>query len=100
MKKIAEHIKKKSLNNFKIGVILGSGLDRFCEKLNNPIRMKYSDISNFRSTSIIGHKGEFVAGQLYGKSLICANGRFHYYEGYDYKDVPIIDGEGSSTCGT
>jgi len=90
MKKIAEYIKKKSLDNFKIGIVLGSGLDRFCNQLYNPIQIKYSDIPNFRSTSISGHAGEFVAGQLHNQSLICANGRFHYYEGYNYDDVAII----------
>ncbi len=90
MKNIAEYIKKRSLNNFKIGVVLGSGLDRFCEKLNSPVQIEYSEIPNFRATSIAGHKGEFVAGKLHNQSLICANGRFHYYEGYDYADVPII----------
>ena len=90
MEKIADYIKKNSLNNFKIGIVLGSGLDHFCNSLDNPIQIKYSDIPNFRSTSIKGHKGEFVAGKLYNQPLICANGRFHYYEGYAYEDVAII----------
>ena len=90
MKKITEYIKKKSLDKCKIGVVLGSGLDSFCKKIDSPVHIKYNDIPDFRSTSIAGHKGEFVIGELYEKSIICANGRFHYYEGYDYKNVPII----------
>ena len=90
MKEIIQYIKEKSLDNCKIGIVLGSGLDSFCEKLNSPIHIKYSQIPNFRSTTIIGHKGEFVVGKLHEKSIICANGRFHYYEGYDYSEVAII----------
>ena len=90
MKQIIEYIKQKSLDSCKVGIVLGSGLDSFCEKLNSPIRIKYSQIPNFRSTSIVGHKGEFVVGKLYQKSIICANGRFHYYEGYNYDEVAII----------
>ena len=90
MKEMIEYIKEKSLDNCKVGIVLGSGLDSFCEKLNYPKHIKYSNIPSFRSTSIIGHKGEFVVGKLYEKSIICANGRFHYYEGYNYNDVAII----------
>ena len=90
MKEIIQYIKERSLDNCKIGIVLGSGLDSFCEKLNSPIHIKYSHIPNFRSTAVIGHKGEFVVGKLHEKSIICANGRFHYYEGYDYSEVAII----------
>jgi purine-nucleoside phosphorylase len=90
MKNIIEYIKEKSLDNCKIGIVLGSGLDSFCNKLNAPNHIKYSNIPNFRSTSIAGHKGEFVVGKLHEKPIICANGRFHYYEGYNYNDVAII----------
>ena len=48
------------------------------------------DIPNFRKTSIKGHKGEFVLGNLNNEDIICANGRFHYYEGYAYEKVAII----------
>ena len=90
MKKIAQYIKKQSLHSPKIGIVLGSGLNRFCQKLDSSINISYSQIPHFRTTSIKGHKGEFVIGKLHNQSVICANGRFHYYEGYNYDDVAII----------
>ena len=74
----------------KIGVVLGSGLHLFCDHLESKLVVKYKDIPNFRKTSIKGHKGEFVLGNLNNEDIICANGRFHYYEGYAYEKVAII----------
>ena len=82
--------KQKFLNTPRIGVVLGSGLDSFCNELKSIVRIKYNDIPNFRKTSIKGHKGEFILGKLYDEYIICANGRFHYYEGYEYSDVATI----------
>jgi purine-nucleoside phosphorylase len=90
MENAVTYIKQKSNIKPKIGIVLGSGLDMFCEKLDSKINISYNDIPNFRKTSIKGHKGEFVLGKLYNQSIICANGRFHFYEGYEYDDVAII----------
>jgi len=90
MKQAIQYIKQQSDINPKIGIVLGSGLDMFCNRLESKTTISYNDIPNFRKTSIKGHKGEFVLGKLYNHSIICANGRFHYYEGYEYKDVAII----------
>ena len=85
-----QYIKKQGLKNIKIGVVLGSGLSDFCNSLESKIHISYNDIPNFRQVSVKGHKGEFVLGTLYDYNIICANGRFHYYEGYQYNDVAII----------
>jgi len=90
IKEAEQYIKKYCSDNIKIGVVLGSGLDAFCQSLESPIRIPYNKIPNFRKVSVKGHKGEFVSGMLHNKNIICANGRFHYYEGYAYNDVAII----------
>ena len=90
MNNVAQYIKDKSNLSPSIGIVLGSGLDSFCDKLQSSTTVEYSQIPNFRGTSVKGHKGEFVIGNLHGKNIICANGRFHYYEGYDYDQVAII----------
>ena len=75
-----------------VGVVLGSGLDKLINSLENIIRISYKDIPSFIETTIEGHAGEFVYGTVKGTSLpvIFANGRFHYYEGLDYSSVHII----------
>tara|TARA_Y100000741_G_scaffold334316_1_gene291464 strand:- start:121 stop:906 length:786 start_codon:yes stop_codon:yes gene_type:complete len=90
MKQAIQYIKNQTKINPKIGIVLGSGLDMFCNRLTNKNIISYNDIPGFRKTSIKGHKGEFAIGKLYNHSIICANGRFHYYEGHKYSDVAII----------
>ena len=90
MQKIANYIKDRFLYSPRIGVVLGSGLDAFSNELKSRVHIKYNDIPDFRKTSIKGHKGEFILGKLYNEYIICANGRFHYYEGYEYSDVATI----------
>ena len=90
MNQIAQYLIKQSKITPSIGIVLGSGLDRFCDKLDSSATIQYNQIPNFRKTSVKGHKGEFVLGSLYGQNIICANGRFHYYEGYEYDEVAII----------
>ena len=90
MKKALQYLNKFFNKPPQIGVVLGSGLHLFCNQLNNKSVVKYEDIPGFRKTSIKGHKGEFVLGSLNDKEIICANGRFHFYEGYAYNEVAII----------
>lgn len=69
-------------NNFQpeIAIVLGSGLSVFCENLDG-ISIKYSDIPHFGTTSVLGHKGEFLFCEVEGKKCAIMQGRFHYYEG-------------------
>lgn len=90
MKETIEYLNKFLKKTPKIGVVLGSGLHLFCNQLNNRSVVKYENIPGFRKTAIKGHKGEFIFGSLKDKNIICANGRFHYYEGYAYNEVAII----------
>jgi len=92
MKDIIQHIENQINKRPTIGIVLGSGLDRLCSELENKVIIKYSDIPSFINTTVDGHAGEFVMGNLPGStdSIIFANGRFHYYEGLDYEKTHII----------
>jgi len=70
-----------------IGLILGSGLGILADEIENPIKIKYEDIPNFPVSTVVGHAGQFVIGQLEGKQVIAMQGRFHYYEGYSQQEV-------------
>ena len=89
VKIIANHIKQNIEFDGGVAVILGSGLDEFGNYLKDKKRIAYSDIPNYPSTSVPGHKGEFIVGELYGKSIIAARGRFHYYEGFDWDTIVL-----------
>lgn len=71
----------------EIGLILGSGLGILGDKAEKQIIIDYSDIPNFPVSTIEGHKGRFIFGEISGRKVAIMQGRFHYYEGYDLKEV-------------
>ena len=71
----------------QIGLVLGSGLGDLAEQITDPIFISYKDIPNFPVSTVEGHAGRLVIGNLEGKSVICMQGRFHYYEGYEMDQV-------------
>ena len=75
--------------NCKIGLILGSGLGGYAEKIENKRFVEYGDLPGFPQSRVEGHKGRFVIGELFGKTVICMQGRFHYYEGYPQSQIAI-----------
>jgi purine-nucleoside phosphorylase len=72
-----------------VGIILGSGLGKLGDKIEDPIVIPYKDIPNFAISTAIGHKGNFIAGMLGGKFVCAMQGRFHYYEGYGMDQVTL-----------
>ena len=75
--------------NCKIGLILGSGLGEYAERIENKRVVNYSDLPGFPQSRVEGHKGRFVIGELFGKTVICMQGRFHYYEGYPQSQLAL-----------
>ncbi|OUV42151.1 MAG: purine-nucleoside phosphorylase [Candidatus Marinimicrobia bacterium TMED108] len=73
----------------KIAIILGSGLSIISDKIEKSTTIPYSSIPNYPKTTIEGHSGEFVSGELNGVNIIVAKGRMHYYEGYSFDQVTI-----------
>jgi len=76
-------------NNLKIyaGLVLGSGLGDLADEIKNPIYVDYKDIPHFPVSTVPGHKGRFVIGELEGKTVACMQGRFHFYEGWSMQQV-------------
>ncbi len=79
---------KQQVNNLpKIAIILGSGLGTLADDIENQTVIPYKDIPNFPISTVKGHKGELIFGTLNNVPIVAMNGRFHYYEGYDLKEV-------------
>ncbi len=87
IKDTADFLKSKIKNRPEVAVILGSGLGGFGNKIENAVKVKYQDIPNFPVSTVEGHSGQLVFGKLAGKNVVAMQGRFHYYEGYDMKEV-------------
>lgn len=73
----------------QIGIILGSGLGKLADRIENPVTVPYRDIPGFPVSTAIGHKGNFIIGTLAGKTVIAMQGRIHYYEGYPMELVTL-----------
>ena len=69
------------------GLVLGSGLGDMADEIKNPVVINYRDIPNFPVSTVPGHKGRLVIGELEGRSVLCMQGRFHFYEGYEMDQV-------------
>ena len=73
----------------KVGIVLGSGLGRLSDEIENQITIPYKEIPGFPVSTAIGHKGNFIVGTLAGKTVIAMQGRIHYYEGYGMDTVTL-----------
>ncbi|EMS31336.1 Purine nucleoside phosphorylase [Mariniradius saccharolyticus AK6] len=71
----------------RTGVILGSGLGGLVSALKESMSIRYADIPHFPVSTVVGHRGELIVGELNRVPVWVLNGRFHYYEGYDLDDV-------------
>ena len=72
-----------------VGIVLGSGLGRLADRIEQPVVIPYRDIPGFPVSTAVGHKGNFIIGRLGSKAVIAMQGRFHYYEGYPMDLVTI-----------
>jgi len=81
------YIKSKTNFSPEFGVILGSGLGGFTEDIEIEFTLPYNEIPNFPISTVEGHKGALVFGTIGNKKVVAMQGRFHYYEGYDMKEV-------------
>jgi purine-nucleoside phosphorylase len=83
----AEFIKAKYDKEIKIAVVLGSGLGAFADEVENAVEIPYEEIPNFAQSTVEGHAGRLILGEVEGVSVAVQQGRFHYYEGYDIEQV-------------
>ncbi len=73
----------------QVGIILGSGLGGLADAVENPDSISFGEIPYWVSSTVQGHVGRIVLGQLEGKSVLVMQGRIHYYEGYTMQQVTL-----------
>jgi purine-nucleoside phosphorylase len=81
------YIKNKTNFTPEYGVILGSGLGSFTDDMEIHFTLPYTEIPNFPVSTVEGHQGALVFGKIGAKNVVAMQGRFHFYEGYDMKEV-------------
>lgn len=92
IREAADHLKGKLAKRFgggspDVGLILGSGLGELGDRVEEPLVVDYAEIPHFPRSTVAGHSGRFVFGELEGKRVAVMQGRFHYYEGYPMRRV-------------
>jgi purine-nucleoside phosphorylase len=70
-----------------VGIVLGTGLGGLVNEIEVIDEISYADIPNFPVSTVESHSGKLIFGNLGGKAVVAMQGRFHYYEGYDFKQV-------------
>lgn len=73
----------------EIGVILGTGLGPLANSIHVELEVPYADIPMFPKSTVQGHSGKLIFGELSDRKVMAFSGRFHYYEGYTMQDMTI-----------
>ena len=85
----ADYIKSQITGTPEVGIILGSGLGNFGNRIENSIKIPYENIPEFPVSTVEGHSGQLIFGDMAGKKVVAMQGRFHYYEGYEMNQVTL-----------
>jgi len=85
----AEYIRSKRVDVPSVAIVLGSGLGAFADQVENKVIVPYGEIPGFPVSTVEGHAGQLVLGEIDGISVAVQQGRFHYYEGYAMEQVTL-----------
>lgn len=83
----AEFIRSKYGKDLQTAIVLGSGLGAFADDVSDAVRIPYEEIPHFARSTVQGHAGQLVLGEVEGVPVAVQQGRFHFYEGYDMEQV-------------
>ncbi len=87
VKQTAAAIRERTSIVPSVGIVLGSGLGAFAEKVQDAITIPYGELPDFPTSSVTGHKGELVVGKIGDVNVAIMSGRVHFYEGYSLERV-------------
>ena len=83
----ASWLKERMTTSPKTAIVLGTGLGQLASEITDTKEFPYSEIPNFPVSTVEGHSGKLILGKLGGKDILAMQGRFHFYEGYNMKEV-------------
>ena len=83
----SEFLRKAGINKPEVGIVLGTGLGKMINHIRVMHELDYENILNFPLSTVEFHKGKLIFGVLEGRKVLAMQGRFHFYEGYDLRQV-------------
>ena len=85
----ADAVRSRTSHKPRIGLILGSGLNSLADSVQNADIVPYGDLPNWPVSTVHGHAGQLVVGDLEGQPVLVMQGRVHYYEGYSMSQITL-----------
>ncbi|PKO23313.1 MAG: purine-nucleoside phosphorylase [Chloroflexi bacterium HGW-Chloroflexi-1] len=85
----ADAIRRRTAHRPQVGLILGSGLNPLADEVANADRISYADVPYFPGTSVAGHVGQLVIGELSGQTVLIMQGRTHAFEGVSLQRITL-----------
>ena len=89
IKEAVEHIQGRVDAKPEVGIVLGTGLGGLVGEIEIEAVIPYEEIPNFPVSTVEGHSGKLICGRLGAKNIVAMQGRFHYYEGYEFQQLAI-----------
>ena len=82
-------VRERTSQQPRIGIILGSGLNDLANSVQNAVVIPYSELPHWPRSTVFGHVGQLVIGELEGQSVLVMQGRVHFYEGYSMSQITL-----------
>ena len=79
----ADFLRSRGIMAPEVGIVLGTGLNNYADRIEEPVVVSYNEIPNFTSGRVDSHRGQVIYGRHRGKMVIILAGRYHYYESGD-----------------
>ena len=83
IKETVTFLNDNGIKDPEVGIILGSGLNDYADRIKDPVIFSYNDIPNMQAGLVSDHRGQMIFGTYLGKKVLVMAGRFHYYENHD-----------------
>ncbi len=85
----ADAIRQQMAGRPRVGMILGSGLNSLADAVQHAVTIRYGDLPNWPVSTVHGHAGQLVIGDLEGQPVFVMQGRIHFYEGYSMSQITL-----------
>jgi len=85
----ADAVRTRTSYHPRVGLILGSGLNELADSVQKADIIPYADLPNWPISTVQGHAGRLVIGELEGQIVLVMQGRIHFYEGYGMSQITL-----------
>jgi purine-nucleoside phosphorylase len=82
-----QFLRSKISEKPKVGIVLGSGLGLYIDQIEHKTIIPYEEIPHFKKTSVEGHSGALIFGEVRGVQVVALQGRLHPYEGHEMEEI-------------